>query len=321
MSLFLCHFSSEKKEEYILLELIEPEELFEKLPDYYRKCYITDGDLKNRINMFSVPAESIIKGYIPEPGKTMSGDFAEILSYQLLIDFYEDYSLFGPKKWMWKIDKNEPMKKTDVILFGNNTESPTIHDIIVASEIKSKATKSEFHPIQDGIVGSRDDYVKRLAITLSWLEEQYIRLADINSLNAIKRFINSIDPEYGPYTKHFKTIAVIDSEMVSDEIDREIDFSIKVLKKDWEKIKKESESFGAVYDSEVRKLSFDKVKRDEISNSDSENKNQILSLYDLYRFKIGDYSDITIVSVENLKEVYERNYNDIVTSYKEVKDE
>jgi len=318
MSHFLCHFSSEKKNQYMILNLDNEMELFNKLPNYYRKCYIQDQNLKERINSFKSPAEEILEKLIPDPGKTMSGEFAEILTYQLIIDMYKEYNLFGPKKWLWKVDRNEPMKKTDVILFGFKNHGVVSHeDLVVSAEIKSKATEGEFHPLQDAIDGSKDDYVKRMAITLSWLEEQYIRINDVEAKNSIQRFINSIEPEYGPFQKHFKAMSVIDSKMIQDELNREIDLSIKLYKKDWKKIQKECESFGATYDDVNRKLSFKNVKREEIVQSNCNQKHQILYLYDLYHFKLLDYSDVTIISIKNLKETYEGIYKKILTSYKE----
>ncbi|TSI07658.1 Hachiman antiphage defense system protein HamA [Lysinibacillus sp. BW-2-10] len=315
---FLCHFSSEKRNQYLILNLENEMELLEKLPDYYRKCYINDWSLVERANTFQLPAERILEKLIPDPGKTMSGEFAEILTYQLIIDMYKDFNLFGPKKWLWKVDRNEPMKKTDVILFGFKNQGMVSHeDIVVSAEIKSKATAGDFHPLQDAINGSKDDYVKRMAITLSWLEEQYIRLNDSEAKKAIERFINSIKPEYGPFQKHFKAMAVIDTQMVQSELAREIDLSVKLYKKDWKKIQKECEGFGATYDENSRRISFENVSREEIVKSDSNQKHTILYLYDLYHFNLADYSDVTIISINNLKDTYEEIYKKILTSYKE----
>lgn len=319
MSHFLCHFSSEKKDQYMILNLDNEIELIEKLPDYYRRCYIHDENLKERISNFELPAQKILEKLVPDPGKTMSGEFAEILTYQLIIDMYKENNLFGPKKWLWKVDRNEPMKKTDVILFGFKSQGMvSCEDLVVSAEIKSKATEGAFHPLQDAINGSKDDYVKRMAMTLSWLEEQYIRLNDLEAKNSIQRFIDSIKPEYGPFRKHFKAMAVIDSKMIQDELNREIDLSVKLYKKDWKKIQKECEGFGATYDDINRMLSFKNVKREVIVQSSCEQKDYILYLYDLYHFKLVDYSDVTIISLENLKETYEGVYKRILTSYQEV---
>ncbi|MCR6097763.1 DUF1837 domain-containing protein [Salipaludibacillus agaradhaerens] len=318
MSQFLCHFASEKKESYLILNLEDEMELLDKLPDYYRKCYIHDQNLKERITNFDLPAKKILEKFIPDPGKTMSGEFAEILTYQIIIDMYKNFNLFGPKKWLWKVDRNEPMKKTDVILFGFKNQGRVSHeDVVVSAEIKSKATEGEFHPLQDAINGSKDDYVKRMAITLSWLEEQYIRLNDLEAKNSIVRFTNSINPDYGPFQKHFKAMAVLDSEMVQNELEREIDLSLKLYKKDWKKIQKECEGFGATYDDHNRKLSFEGVDREDIVQSDCNQKKDILYLYDLYHFNLSDYSDVTIISIKDLKETYEGVYEKIMTSYKE----
>jgi hypothetical protein len=318
MSHFLCHFSSEKKDSYLILNLEDEMELLEKLPDYYRRCYIHDKKLNERITNFELPAEKILEKFIPDPGKTMSGEFSEILTYQLIIEMYKDFNLFGPKKWLWKIDRNEPMKKTDVILFGyKNQGSTSNEDLVVSAEIKSKATEGDFHPLQDAINGSKDDYVKRMAITLSWLEEHYIKINDIDGKKSIQRFINSIDPKYGPFKKHFKAMAVIDSGMVQNELNREIDLSVKLYKKDWKRLQEACEGFGVSYDDTNRKLSFKNVIREDIVQSNCQQKNEILYLYDLYHFNLTDYSDVTIISIENLKRTYEGTYKKILTSYKE----
>ena len=66
-------------------------------------------------------------------------------------------------------------------------------DLVVSAEIKSKATEGAFHPLQDAINGSKDDYVKRMAMTLSWLEEQYIRLNDLEAKTLFKGLLTRLN--------------------------------------------------------------------------------------------------------------------------------
>lgn len=320
MSDFIKHFIQSTEDSHTRLTINEQENLLGKLPDYYRKCYVLDEDLKSRITNLNRTAEEIIKNYIPDRGKTMSGEFGEILAYQLIIDMYsQNIELFGPKKWLWKTDSNEPMKKTDVILFGyKNQQSASGEDVVVAAEIKTKATLGAFNPIEDAVNGSKDDYVIRMAKTFTWLEEFYIKKNDKDSLLSIDRFINAINPKYGPYKKYFKAIAVIDSDMLQEELDKNIDASIRLYKKDWKDIKSTCESIGAVYDETERKLSFANVVRDKIIQTECTHKEKILALYDLYNFNIGDLSDLTVVSIDKLKETYETLYDKILTSFGEV---
>lgn len=320
--MFLSHFNSKENDKYSHLELSQEEQLLKKLPSYYRQCYLLDTDIQRKMNALEKRAEEILSVYLPDPGKTMSGEFAEILSYQLILDQHSDFPLFGPKKWLWKTDRNEPMKKTDVIFFGKkNSSNPSDDDLVIASEIKSKATAGDFNPIQDGVDGSKDDYIKRLAITLSWLQEHYIKTDETKSLQEIERFIEAVKPRYGPYKKIFKTIAVIDSELIQDEMDRDIDLSVKLLKKDWKILKKDCESIGAVYNPETKKLSFEGVKKEDMEKLESVNYETISELFNLYNLNIGHQFDITVVAIKNLKEVYENTYNSILTSYKGEKNE
>lgn len=314
--MFLSHFSIVKQSHYEYLKLSRSEELLKMLPSYYRQCYISDEDLKSRILKQKKSMEEVIKMYIPDPGKTMSGEFSEILSYQLIQDQHTSVPLFGPKKWLWKNDRNEPMKKTDVVLFGQEDENtPSLEDVIVAAEIKTKSTRGSFHPIQDGIKGTVDDHVTRLAKTFTWLEEQYTRLNEPESFQKIERFVYAIEPRFGPYKKKYKTIAVIDEDFIDEEINKDIDTSIFMYKQDWKRIENDCLVIGATYNPDARRISFKNVKKDDLAQIQSINKELITKLYDLYNLNIGDSFDVTVIGVKNLKDYYETTYTNILSSY------
>jgi len=192
--------------------------LISVLPVKFRKCYVNDSKLNRNIEKLYLDIEDIIKSYIPDKGNIMAGEFGEILSYFLMKEKYLPLRLNGPLKWRLKTDRNRAIQYCDVVLFHKKHENhPNDDDLIVVVESKMKATNNRsYHPIQNAIDGSIDDSVRRLAITLSWLKDKYIQNSLQEKVEYINRFIQST--EYGEYRKHFKAIAVIDSELLDEEL-------------------------------------------------------------------------------------------------------
>jgi len=149
----------------------------------------------------------------------MSGDFGEIFSYFLLKEAYASRSADGPKKWRWKIDRNRPLNKTDVVLFSvGNVSSPS--DLIVAAESKSRATAGSAGQFVEAFKGAETDRASRLAKTLIWFKEKATRGGDTELLSKIKRFIYSLEDGNGPYEKNFMAVLVTDINFETDEINR-----------------------------------------------------------------------------------------------------
>lgn len=167
----LSHFEIQK-EQFVIMRIKqnELENFLDKLPINFRKCYITDEDLLNSVRELNLHYSDLLKDYyLPNPGNVMSGEFGEILSYFILKEYYLPKILNGPKKWLWKDDKNQAVQKTDVMLFSRK-EQPSIDDLLVSAEIKAKATKNkQYDPVYNAIEGAYDDYVRRLVVSLSWL--------------------------------------------------------------------------------------------------------------------------------------------------------
>lgn len=229
----LNHFIEEDTE-YMTLKLKhqEMQQLMNKLPERFRNCYITDDDLRDRVANLEIAATEVIESCVPNIGNVMSGEFGEILSYYILMELYKPLQLDGPKKWIWKEDKNKPIQKTDVVLFNYEVDNPSEEDLIVSAEIKSKATRSNsYDPIKNAIEGANDDYLGRLSKTLIWLKDRYIRDNDGESLRELKRFLNPVN--YGTYKKHFKAVAIIDSNLLNEELERERDIDTDIIQDDF----------------------------------------------------------------------------------------
>lgn len=197
------------------------------LPEHFRQCFVSDKILKEHVENFAGTSEREIlaDNYIPDTPSIMSGDFGEIFGYLFLIDKYiVKYSLRikGPKKWRYKSDKNIPSPKTDIVLFWKN-ESPSKEDLIIAAETKMKATANSRDVINDALGGIKKDYTSRLAKSLVWLRSRAVKKNKVRQVKYINRFINSVKPENGEYTKHFKAIALLDKDFLEDELDKDIE--------------------------------------------------------------------------------------------------
>lgn len=218
----LSHFTVEKNE-FVVLKL-KPDEIdvfLDKLPVEYRKCYITDDHLVASVRELNMHYSDLLKDhYLPDPGNVMSGEFGEILSYFLLKERYiPEKELDGPKKWLWKDDRNHAIQKTDVMLFSYDG-TPSTDDLMVSGEIKAKATKNNrYDPIKNAVDGAHEDFVSRLSVSLAWLKSRYVKERDGEQLARVERFLDPVT--YGTYHKHFKAVVVIDDALLAEEVARE----------------------------------------------------------------------------------------------------
>ena len=114
-----------------------------------RRCYVSDIVVKERAEATGASEEELIKAKLPDAGSTMSGDFGEIL-----VDFYQaaktlPKAAIGPRKWRLKQDRTKPAPYSDVVHFVlPSWPSPGPDDLLLCSEVKSKATAGNFAPIR-----------------------------------------------------------------------------------------------------------------------------------------------------------------------------
>lgn len=204
-----------------------------KLPEEFRLCYITDEELNDLSKKNGESKDDILRKYIlPDVGNIMSGDFGEMLSYFMVIDKYNKEGLIieGPRKWRWKPARNKPAPYSDAVLFHfHNKNKSSIKDKMISIESKMKATESDRHRIQDAIDGAQEDRNSKAVKTLDWLYEKYGRCGRKKEQQELQRFRKP--SEFGSYEKICKAIAIIDNELLSDELKKEVvlDDDIKVL--------------------------------------------------------------------------------------------
>jgi len=183
-----------------------------------RRCYITDAFLEARAEATGIASPDIIAAVLPDPGATMAGDFGEILVYLYQASKEHPASTVGAKKWRLKQDRTKPAPFSDVVHFVLPTwPTPSRDDVVICSEVKTKATDGGSSPITAAIADSAKDRTSRLARTLVWLRERAL-LADLGDIDLarLERFIRATD--YPPAKKRFRAVAVVCESLLAREL-------------------------------------------------------------------------------------------------------
>ncbi|MEU1525516.1 hypothetical protein ABZ413_25320 [Nocardia rhamnosiphila] len=191
--------------------------LAEQLAVPFRRCYLTDKTLEERHVATSTPKAVITQKALPDSGSVMSGDFGEILTALFSAAREHPEGVLDPKKWRLKVERTKAAPKADVVQFVlPEWPTPSARDRVLCAEVKTKATKGPFTPIQKAIEGSAMDRAGRLAKTLLWLQDRAI-LGDLGTvtLDQINRFVEATD--YPPAQREFRAVAVISANLVAAE--------------------------------------------------------------------------------------------------------
>ena len=227
----LSWFPRDREDPYVLVKVDEDyaNGWAESIHHAIRRCYLTDDLLQDRSQQLeqelggsTEERERVIIGSkLPDPGSVMSGDFGEILVYIYHAVRSHPQVAFGPKKWRLKEARTKAAPYSDVLHFIlPSWPTPTAQDVIICSEVKSKATDNDnWSPIEEAIKGCSKDRTNRLAKTLVWLRDramgENLGTTDIAHLD---RFINAID--YPQAAKRFYAVAVICSSLIDDELNK-----------------------------------------------------------------------------------------------------
>lgn len=184
------------------------------------ECYITHQQLKCRVKETGLDASEILCNKLPDKGSVMSGDFGEILTLFFLNSECKAQTV-PIKKWIYKQDRTKAAPHSDVVILyrEHNNKKESKEDFVICAEAKQKATKSTFDPISSAIEGYQKDRNGRLARTLVWLKEKAIDVEAKDFIDYIKRFTDLTKVEY---SKYFKATAIIDINLLDDELTREI---------------------------------------------------------------------------------------------------
>jgi hypothetical protein len=202
-----CHVLREK-EQAALMDFLTV-----SLPD----CYITKVQLQERIKATGKSASALLANKTPDPGNVMSGDFGEILTL-FFLGSERDEKVTLIKKWLYKQDRTKPAPHSDVVvLYREFDNKSSAKDFVINAETKQKSTKGTFAPIAAAIGGLEKDQTGRLARTLAWLREKAMDHGSKQEITFIERFTHDLSIAYA---KHYKAVAIIDLELVKQELTR-----------------------------------------------------------------------------------------------------
>ncbi len=238
----LKHFQNKTDKDFVILALKDEEweDFFNKLPDEFKDCFISEDDLKTRVKILSSTEKKELSEILPNEGNIMSGDFGEILAYHIFKELNKGVD--GPKKWRWKESQNVAAPYSDVILYSIDNKKYSNKDLLISAESKMKASKRKYSQafldddkkhvrIQEAINGAQKDYISRIAYSLGWIRKKYKdellkattqKSKYLELIKSIDRFFNSEKDEFGPYIKKVKAIALVDKDMLDYEIQQEI---------------------------------------------------------------------------------------------------
>lgn len=189
-----------------------------KLAPVLRRCYLTDETVSANAQRLSISSAEVIGSALPDPGPVMSGDFGEIVSYLFHAATLETAEYVGVKKWRLKENRLKAAPMSDVIhLVLPNWPNASENDVVLCSEVKTKATTGGFQPIVEALKHIEKDSVSRLAKTLVWLRERALR-ADLGQLTVshLDRFIKSSD--FPPATRNYFAVAVVCDSLAASEL-------------------------------------------------------------------------------------------------------
>jgi hypothetical protein len=222
----LKHFRRTNESGYITyhLDKTQWQQFVDQLFEGFRVCYITDEALAESCNILGMTSADVLRNYLPDEPTIMSGDFGELLCYHVALEnaTAKGITFTGPKKWLWKDNRNKAAPGADVLLFHRaRTDGPSQDDILLTIESKMKSVTSKKHPMQDAIEGAVKDKHSRMVKTLAWLKEKYVKLNDPDSIRAIERFRDPI--VHGAFKSQQKAIAIVDSTLETEETSKTID--------------------------------------------------------------------------------------------------
>lgn len=156
---------------------------------------------------------------VPQGAATMSGEFGELLVYDY-INYVLEY--YVPRiRYFNKVNPNTPIHGSDVI--GYKMESynkRSKNDKLLVAEVKTRSsisgnkTKACTNIVTDAITDSNKDRV-RVGESLNAEKLKLLNRGRLTEANIVERFQNKTD---NPYTLDFFAVAVMDSDLYSDQV-------------------------------------------------------------------------------------------------------
>lgn len=195
------------------------DELEDYLVEHLPGCYASARHIENRAAATGMSPSEVLANRLPDPGNIMSGDFGEIVSLFFLSSERAERTTLV-KKWRYKQDRTKAAPHSDVIiLHKRHSTRASRSDFVICAEVKQKATPGpRYIPIEAAVASLSDDRVGRLGRALTWLREKAIDQESPDRIELLNRF--TVDPRV-EYLKEFKAVAIIDRDLLHEEICRD----------------------------------------------------------------------------------------------------
>lgn len=150
---------------------------------------------------------------------TMSGEFGEILVYDYINFVLKHY--ITRTRYLEKVNPDMPVSGSDVIGYKvKNINKPSKSDHLIVAEVKTRSSKvgnknrSCEKTVKDAIEHSIKDRV-RIGESLNAEKRRLLNRSRNDEAKIVERFQNKTD---NPFTLDFFAVAVLDSELYSDQV-------------------------------------------------------------------------------------------------------
>jgi hypothetical protein len=227
MSLLDDHFTI-NDEEYMTIELLEDqwESVKAMLPRIFLSMYLDDTSIAVQVEALCEERSDVISMHLPDRPNIRSGEFGEILTSILLIEYHSGHRLLCIPKWKWKQSPNTPLPCTDVLLLMERDVNNPKAKLLVSAECKTKSTKNDkYRPIHNAIAGAEKDYKSRIAATLSWFNYRLRKSLSESGIDTetVKKIISLVEEyrysvENGGVERSVNAVAILDKDIAKTEL-------------------------------------------------------------------------------------------------------
>lgn len=167
---------------------------------HIRRHYISDDELEFELDLTGMDIYDYLShNIIPDKhitlgSTTISGEFAEILTYDIREYFFCEQTFRG--RHTFKATPEQGVTGSDILTYKIlSSGSSDINDTLFITESKAVLSRKDYTVITKAYKDSSKDSF-RASVSLSYLARLYKANGDMEKLPAIQRFLNKMEKDY-----------------------------------------------------------------------------------------------------------------------------
>lgn len=192
---------------------------------HIRRHYISDDELVAQLDLTGMDRyEYLSKNIIPDKSirlgsTTISGEFAEILTYDIREFFFNEETFRG--RHTFKATPEQGVTGSDILTYKLiSSDGSNSYDTLFITESKAVLSKTDYSVITKAFTDSSKDSF-RASISLAYLARLYSVHGNEEKVAAVKRFVNKFEKDYLQELEGSATTSIneYDESKVVDEYD------------------------------------------------------------------------------------------------------